>query len=340
MHNLTPKHIKHILRKSFSDFQENSEEFRVNSIFTKDDKYKLYINKDTGLWICFKSRERGNIFQLLALLRSTTYKEAQVWAYSDLLGYSKKDLLEIIGGQSEASSKASEAPDLGDMFHNLHLYKLNESIRFHSSSLAFYTTEYLEKKRILDTLEDHPLYLCLSGDYKDRIIIPFIKKDKMVFFQARAIYPKEIKFLTPKVETYKIKSSWVLYPYDVTKDVYVCEGPMDARILQIQGINATSIQGSAISFIQAKELLRSSEKFGTNIILSFDNDEAGEQARKLSYRMLVGKLGLPIRNIFYDSPPKEYKDWSEAYAASAKIDFNPRSFDNMQDLTDKLLNHE
>ena len=72
-----PSIIKTYLSERFPESQQAGREFRVNSIFTDDNKQKLYINLDTGLWTDFKSGEKGNLIHLVAHIENVPYSSAR-----------------------------------------------------------------------------------------------------------------------------------------------------------------------------------------------------------------------------------------------------------------------
>jgi len=156
-----------------------------------------------------------------------------------------------------------------------------------------------------------PFYVTQDKMYKNRIIIPLTEYKNVSYFQARALdnttYPKYINSLN-------IKKSTILYPYSYKSDrTLVCEGPLDAISLQIQGVNATATMGCKVSKWQAKMLSQSPGR----IVLAFDNDSAGIEGIK-HFERLRKQCGMP--EFFICFPPKEYKDWNEAHVAG--IDLN------------------
>jgi DNA primase len=112
------------------------------------------------------------------------------------------------------------------------------------------------------------------------------------------------------------KGSHILYPFDTGMDyVVVCEGPFDARSLQIQGINATCTTGMSVSETQLDAL----RMFRGKLIFGYDNDKAGEAGLKKADNMRKKKL-MPA--LWYCPPPKPFKDWNEAH----QKDFDLKSY--------------
>ena len=81
--------------------------------------------------------------------------------------------------------------------------------------------------------------------------------------------------------------------------------------LQCAGVNATSIQGSSLSRHQLLELKNSF----TDIVLSFDNDDAGMFGMRKSLN-LTKCLNMPTPYIV--QPPKRFKDWNDFYLSTTK----------------------
>lgn len=66
-------------QKFAQNYSESGRELRVNSIFTDDDKQKMYVNLDTGLWTDFKSGEKGNFPQLISHIENVPYSSARAY---------------------------------------------------------------------------------------------------------------------------------------------------------------------------------------------------------------------------------------------------------------------
>ena len=105
----------------------------------------------------------------------------------------------------------------------------------------------------------------------------------------------------------------MLYPYDEFGDIlYVTEGALDARSLQLQGLNATTTISCNVSNIQMNEL----KEFSGKIVISYDNDEAGVEGLARFNNLRKQKM---IPNLFYCPPPEKQKDWNEAHIAGVDL---------------------
>ena len=134
----------------------------------------------------------------------------------------------------------------------------------------------------------------------------------MFYFQARALDWETPKYLNP-LGTY-VKPSNILYPFREEEDyVVVCEGPLDAISLQLQGVNATCTMGSKISEVQAQIL----SEFGGKILMGYDNDEAGK--RGFEKFDLLRKINM-MADFYICPPPSPYKDWNEAHQGKEDLE--------------------
>jgi 5S rRNA maturation endonuclease (ribonuclease M5) len=314
MNMINPQFIKdYITEKVKCDYRisSNNQELIMPSLFVPNDfKRHMSVNMDTGLWQCFKTGKQGNFVKLYSIVEDIPYKKAQ----SKLLFQGLEDGTLDIWDSPTATKEAPEqslfsintenfAPVNVDSYDSNQAPVLN-AWKFLMDRKLFNLTEYIEE----------PYYVCLDGKYKDRLIIPFKDyDDKMFFFQARALsHFAQPKYLNPNSEN-GAKSSNILYPFDYDADhLCICEGPLDAISLQLNGINATCTVGSSISRVQMQML----REFEGKIILAYDNDEAGKRGIERFNRMRK-QLMLPTAYIV--SPPSEHKDWNEAHIRGVNL---------------------
>ena len=284
----------------------DSEEMMVPSLFARDDyKRHMSVNTHTGLWQCFKSGEKGNFFHLVAIIDKTSYNQAES-------KFMLKDLLE----EGEVTPKLAEPKPPPQGVKNLIPITKDMAPESPLTSKAWL---FINHRKLWGSTE---YFVAKDGDYRDRLIIPFFYLEKIVFFQARALD----NATQPKYLNFKgIKKAHILYPYDHEQDhLVVCEGPLDAISLQIQGVNATATMGSTASLWQVNVL----SEFKGKVILGYDNDGAGENGVNYFEEMRKVKR---MDNLYICPPPKGHKDWNEAHVAdydlSAYVSKNSKLFD-------------
>ena len=287
---------------------------RVNSIFADDNKQKLYVNLDTGLWTDFKSGEKGNFFQLISHIENVPYSSAS--AYIKRLAFDAgANLFDV--STLNVENKAIEvsrtvAGDLKDFL------KVNPKKDYDSTN---HLKRLASKFAISRKLSTFTFYVGNNGRYHQRIIIPYMDGTRPFYFQARTLINRDPKYLNPSKGLYGIKTSEILYPYDKTLEyVIVTEGPLDAMTLRAAGFNATCTQGCKMSTVQAKELK------DKRVILAYDNDESGQEGFAEAKKRLLSQRTTDIYSL---RPPKHHKDWNDYWVASERKDFEAYVYANI-----------
>ena len=290
-------------------FKENHKlssaevELIVPSVFVQDDwKRHMSINLDSGLWQCFKSGNKGNFIQLYAYLEGLTYNQAE----SDIL------FKELQNPQEHLAIKKPPPPPKSTLEKELYLEAVTLNSHTHPSPLVQRAWVFLYGRGLFNLIRgDTTYYVSHDGRYKNRLIIPFIDDEEMFYFQARALQDEQPKYLNPS-EGWP-KPSHILYPYDEeAQELIVCEGPLDAISLQIQGVNATCTMGCSVSEIQVSLL----KDFKGKIILGYDNDTAGKRGvNKFDYLRKLKRMA----DFSLCHPPSEVNDWNDAHIQGTNL---------------------
>ena len=267
----------------------------VPSIFIANDyKRHMSINLDSGLWQCFKSGNKGNFIQIYSFLEGLTYNQAE----ADIL-FKELDV-------DSTKKIESNIPIQQQDEEELHLTPVTVQDYESDIPLVLRAWTFLYERKLFNLkTEDSKYYVATDGRYAGRLIIPFEEDSEIFYFQARALGDQTPKYLNPS-EGWP-KPSQILYPYDTQADhLVICEGPLDAISLQIQGVNATCTMGSSVSEHQV-EILRD---FKGKIIIGYDNDDAGKRGvSKFDYLRKLKRMA----DLYICHPPSEVKDWNEAH---------------------------
>ena len=148
--------------------------------------------------------------------------------------------------------------------------------------------------------------------FRDRVIFPIfdITGNVIAFGGRRLDGIKELKYLHTN-DTPAFKKSKNLYALNFAKNhssdsMILCEGYMDVIALHASGFeNAVATLGTAITPEQARVFSRYTKK----VIISYDNDEAGQRAADKAFRNLQD-VGIDVRILKSDSTeakdPDEY----------------------------------
>lgn len=126
------------------------------------------------------------------------------------------------------------------------------------------------------------LECCLTGRWKDRLIIPFFENMKLVGWQGRAL-GRDVK--APRYITSHEAVKKTIFNYDHINSggeiLFICEGPFDAIKLdyygQIRGARATCTFGVSLTPEQIGLLNQVGKKF-KKVVLLFDTDAAALDA--------------------------------------------------------------
>lgn len=296
MNIVNPHYIREYITQKFGDvgkLSANDVEFIMPSPYIENDWKKHFsINLTTGLWQDFKSGESGNFIKLYSYLENVTFRQAKTKLVLDSF------FLDTPTEYTPVPVKAEE-PELIPVDINSHDSK--DELVQKAWCLLFDRKLFNLKEE-----EQDPFYVCKEGRYAGRLIIPFREEGRIYYYQARSLDGRKPKYLNPESEI-GVKPSEILYPYNESEDyVVVCEGPLDALSLQLQGINATSTMGCHISRIQGEMLKESNVK----IILGFDDDTAGLRGVE-SFEKLRKSLRMPSFHLC--TLPRGYNDWNEAH---------------------------
>jgi len=322
---VTSDFIRDYLADNFSQvgkFSSNGQEFIMPSPFLDNDwKCHFSINADSGLWQDFKTGNTGGFIKLYSVVEEISYKKAEAELTFKNFFYEDKQ-------------RPVEEPVTTDAidFDSNTLKPVTLESCDSDNPLEIEAWKLLFGRNLFNLEEDkNEFYFCESGKYGGRVIIPFIKNDKMYYFQARSLKESlQPKYLNPPAEQ-GVRPSTILYPFkdgDEEPYVVICEGPIDALSLQLQGVNATCTMGCKISHIQMDIL----KEFKGKIYIGYDNDDAGARGLEKADHLRKMKLMQPLHVIH---PPEEYKDWNEAHMKgynlkpyieqnSKKYDFNYR----------------
>ena len=252
-------------------------------------KKHLYINEETGLWICHRCGVAGNVVVLVSIVKKTTAREAQTLLEEEMPDFPTinelKDRLkdiEILYSDivDHMGMKLYVPPPLDSKLVRANMYP-----------------SVLNRRKIpLSLAAKMGVRICNSGKYYGRLIFPF-KCDGNISFVAYATSDEKQKTLNPPGGM----NDRMIYNYDRMNkhegaSIVVVEGIFDCLRLQTYGYHTVALLGSFLSKNQA--ILLNQMKF-ENIIFMLDGDVEEKlywkQLRNFCY--IEGKkvLFAPIR---------------------------------------------
>ena len=285
---IEPDFVRSYCLDKFKDnyrLSSNETELVVPSLFIdRDPKRHMSINLETGLWRCFKTGESGNFVKLYSIKEGIPPRKAY-----------EKFLFESFINPMPEKLEVPQDPRLMDsMEHFIPATEHKPAVEYLANRFGGYASHRFVSDFLYAT----------DGFYKDRLIIPYRKSDKEIFyFQARALSGQEPKYLNCR----NYRSSEILYPFDYTshKPLYITEGVFDCLSLQFLGLESTTTLSCQTSDAQMAQL----KLYQGPLVVAFDQDEAG---RKGVRKFLSLALKHKMENLWFTEVPYyDCKDWNE-----------------------------
>jgi len=286
-------------------------EILTHTPFTEDRKFHLWMNPSGGkrelsggAYRCWYTDKKGSLISLVAELDKISYEEAEelLTGTTSLRSLekqvhdffnSKEDIVEVV----EEPKEALELPPF--------CYSIDHMSCTNSWKVK--ATNYLESRKI----PTDGLYVCTGGDYKNRIIIPYIDiYGQLIYYNGRSMSDKKsiLRYMKPDDET--LKQTEVLYcphwPRPGQK-IYLTEGEFDTISLFVAELHSAAFGGKSMSQSQIEQIRAYVP------VLAFDNDEdnikmdtGGEALIENGNKLLE----CGFREIYYVRPPRGFKDWN------------------------------
>lgn len=323
---------------------------RLNSIFTDDFKHHMYCHTDPqvkdgsdrpfGTFHCFKTGQKGSLVSLVMQVDNVPFDEAiailggedtsaAVW---------EERLQEELGNYSEKTVARLKPEEVGLELPSgtFCISKLPEDNYFRISAEMY----LLDRK-----LQPQNYCVCVSGDFKNRIVIPYYDREgNLIYWNTRVIgdnHGKDVlRYRGPDSDTGVGKSDVVYmsrWP-ELGEFVHLTEGEFDADALTVIGFNGGALGGKNLSQDQA-EYLR-----GYKTIVCLDNDDSGRDAiRTVGENFLAHGFA---DGLAFVRPPVGFKDWNSMLlkikpsVIKAYIEQNQRPFDPITGLTEFIRHFE
>lgn len=274
-------------------------------------RFHLQYDSETDIYFqCFNCYIKGSFYDLYAEMSGVSSEEAYKELNKFNADFIKKRLLE----KNKIDKKILNFHTSNNFSSFLKKKCLKEGDKTDSKIdeiLLEALRRFKEKRKITNEL-----YVCNSGTFNKRIIIPIFEDGRCVFFQGRRIVDTmEPKYLNPSTE----KENIILNKGIFEKDRYiiVVEGILDAFTIGPQG---TTCLGAHISDAFIGELFKYTDK---GVIIALDNDKTGIQRmydiiKKSDYNKRLNYFFL-----------QNYKDLNEAYVENDISDIYKYVVDGM-----------
>lgn len=293
----------------------NGKEVHVNCPVCGETRHRLFINLENGKVYCQNCGfgKNTSIVGLIQYVEGVSYSKAFT-VFKDIKGnlaipesISKDTINDIFMGdlRQDLDKRAIPIPE--------EYVPLDPK---HTNIVTKRAIKYLHSRKITDKqIVQHKFGFCMSGEYKNRVIIPITEDKELRFWVARAIssdaYMKE---KSPSDNDWNISKSEVIFNIDVAAKKYhtavISEGIFDALSWGDVGI---SLLGKSLYQEQLNILLDYRELLTDGIYIALDwdaKDNATKMAEQLSEYFRVYMVNIPKE---LDDPNKTLQKKGKGY---------------------------
>jgi len=267
---------------------EGGTELVINCPLCFDEKSRLYIASDSGLWKCFRCGEKGHLLSLL--VRVVELKFTTAYPLSESISAKPVDAPVVIEAHRPPPPSSVSLPtgfmaDAGDRYAG-----------------DYFAVRGLRRHWVREVGAGY----CLVGPYAQRIIIPVVTQGALRTYVARTWRRCEKKKVLMPPNS---QASRALFGYDLLEkersywdELIVVEGVFDALRLWDLGYRETiATLGAHITDLQRALMKRLRPK---GVVLMRDADEAGAATAIQEGRALLSNMfNVSIAHLPVDSDP-------------------------------------
>ena len=254
------------------------------------------------MWFCYTGNcHGGDVFTLIQKIEHVDFMKA-VQIAASILGLSIEGMEITVPDERlkreqlrwlERQKKKPVVNEEYKLPYTKYTSTLDSFTRFDEETIAYYDAKFCT------------LFPTENAMLKHKLVIPIYDKGTTIAVALRdttgTFFPKW--FYQPK----GVKLNSILYNFDraveqSADELILVEGIFDVWAYHRAGLNnAVAIFGSTVSDEQYKKLLRT----GKNIILSFDNDNAGKKCTKKAVEQFWNKTELTVVTLPEDKDPAD-----------------------------------
>lgn len=240
-----------------------------------DPSQHMGLNLDTGWWACWRNKRRHSgkspVRLLMALLRIPYWKARELAGlsedYVDPEGFNAVAARLLGRLQGDTAQQLAERPEA----RFLGFPREFQSLTSRSARCGRHWA-YLEGRGFDDVAalaEVYDLRFASSGQWANRIIIPYFIDSDLVTWTARAIGEARLRYLDLPVEESLVPPKRTLFNYDAIarggRILIVVEGPVDALKLDFYGygvgVRAVALSTNSLNEEQIFMLEEASDQF-------------------------------------------------------------------------------
>lgn len=288
--------VKAVFEKLEIDYKEHKGgdelQFKCVHPLHNDRNPSAFINTKTGKWLCFSCGRKGSLVTIIKLVKGQDVDVESFLSRAELLQ------MQINGIYKTSASNILRYDELLQFQETIdYEFTFFEPVKSNKEALSYLISRGISK----DTINDFGLKFAPSGNYRNRIIIPYSKDGQIIGFNSRTIDKNDhIRYL------YYLNHDMFkgyIYNYDKIVNYDYCllvEGPFDLMYSHSIGLkNVISTLNTNVSLEHIREIIKFKK-----IIFMFDNDintNAGYKA-VIKASQLINSIA--DKEIFYAELPE------------------------------------
>lgn len=299
--------VEEYLENNGIDYKNSSNNILINCQYCNDTKFKAGILKTSKVFNCFKCNTKGGIVKLISKISGCSYKQAKEIIINGIpknfqeIGNIEKEIEDIFSENEneEMTEKTVKLPPSIALKNLIGVFKR----MFHG---------YLQNRMFpIEYLEKFNISACISGYYKNRLIIPIYHKKKLVTFLTRDVTEREdakYKNLPANQSILTVKETLFGYDQCVYGDkIILVEGSFDwLRVYQavgnIEGVSVLAVLGKSVTIQQQLIIQRLNPK---SVIILFDSGtESDSYKLKMELSPFVDDVSI-INSMPKDKDPAD-----------------------------------
>ena len=247
---------------------------------------------------------------LLELKKDKIFPKSDLKDQDELKEEVEDDKLELI------DYKEVELPELSIKFR-MKKEKISRQYRQKFIDNRIKAKQYLEDHGLTDIAREKELYICMEGDYANRLIFPIYFDGKLISYAARALFPTKTKYLYPPSDEEHNERGRLIYGLDKifksedVKQIFVTESLVDAWQLGGMAVLSKNITNEQMDILKSFNFQRKKLMFVLDkdkINFKWDTDLKGLELGKA-----VLKAKVPEWVVSYPKFTSPAHDVGESY---------------------------
>lgn len=277
--------------------------------FCNDDPSNhLNANPATGGYSCFRNREHwgSSPVKLIQEIKRCTYSEAKAIAGGDEIAVGAGSLEEM-EQQIEAIANPAKTVSGHRILTFPKEFKVIENRGLTKLAYQSLFTERLFNEDDIPTLcRDYRVRYAVAGDFRKRLILPFLIKGNVVGWSARALGDARLRYISYPADAAKKNLLFNHGPASAGgKVLVIVEGGFGALKIDLYGrhlgIRAVATLGTNFTEAQVGLIYRLAKRFNERIIVLFDHG-AEMQAHALAGQLSLFRVSLGELPEWADGP--------------------------------------